>query len=312
MRCGSGLRMLSAAVAALFFSAVAPASRALEKFDQGRNWSEAAQKDFYTRDQGSRLIPWAWISALKQANGKPFMADSLDRYGYSPNPESSPPGLPVGWVVASQDRTDVLGLTCSACHTRQIEVHGKAYRIDGGPAIADLGSFWRDLDTAVAKILSDPASFDDFAHAVLGARCASREAGGAAKTGRGLAGARARHRRRRIAEAAALGTGAHRRRRHDLEPRGRARCRPAAELSDPARISRSPTRPFGRRFCGTPASRTRRSGRASPTMATGFWGSRAISARSTASSASCIRTATRRICSDSISTMTRRRISRGC
>jgi hypothetical protein len=170
MRCGRGLQMLSVAVSALVFSAGAPMSRAAEKFDQGPNWSEAAQRDFYARDQGSRLIPWAWISALKQANGKPFMADSLDRYGYLPNPESSPPGLPVGWVVASQDGADVLGLTCSACHTRQIEVHGKSYRIDGGPAIADLGSFWRDLDTAVAKILSDPATFDDFARSALGAQ----------------------------------------------------------------------------------------------------------------------------------------------
>ena len=62
----------------------------------------------------------------------------------------------------------MLGLTCSACHTRQIEVGGKSYRIDGGPAIADLGSFWRDLDAAVGKLLSDPAAFTDFAQSVLG------------------------------------------------------------------------------------------------------------------------------------------------
>ena len=161
--------MLGAAVAALALVTSAPVSRAAEKVDQGPNWNEAAQKDFYARDQGSRWIPWAWISALKQANGKPFMADSLDRYGYLPNPESSPSGLPVGWVVISQDGADTLGLTCSACHTRQIEVRGKSYRIDGGPAIADIGSFWRDLDVAVGKVLSDGATFEDFATTVLGA-----------------------------------------------------------------------------------------------------------------------------------------------
>src|SRR5208283_6100646 len=169
MRCGHRLNMLGAAVAALALVTSAPLSRAAEKVDQGPNWTEAAQRDFYARDQGSRWIPWAWISALKQANGKPFMADSLDRYGYLPNPESSPPGLPVGWVVISQDGADTLGLTCSACHTRQIEVRGKSYRIDGGPAIADIGSFWRDLDAAVAKVLSDDATFQDFATTVLGA-----------------------------------------------------------------------------------------------------------------------------------------------
>ena len=39
-----------------------------------KSWTPAAQKDFYARDQGSRLIPWAWISALKQANGQPFLS----------------------------------------------------------------------------------------------------------------------------------------------------------------------------------------------------------------------------------------------
>ena len=96
------------------------------------------------------------------------MTDSLDRYGYLPNDASSPPGLPVGFVVISQDGADMLGLTCSACHTRQIEVGGKSYRIDGGPAIADLGSFWRDLDAAVGKLLLDPTAFTDFAQSVLG------------------------------------------------------------------------------------------------------------------------------------------------
>ena len=159
--------MLGAAVAALALVTSAPLRA--EKVDQGPNWTAAAQKDFYARDQGSRWIPWAWISALKQANGKPFMADSLDRYGYLPNPESSPQGLPVGWVVISQDGADMLGLTCAACHTRQIEVRGKSYRIDGGPAIADIGSFWRDLDLAVGKVLLDGPTFEDFATTVLGA-----------------------------------------------------------------------------------------------------------------------------------------------
>jgi hypothetical protein len=164
------LRMAGIAGAALALANFAGLAKAEPlQINQGKNWDRAAQMDFYSRDQGSRLIPWAWISALKQANGKPFMAESLDRYGYLPNEASSPPGLPVGFVVISQDGADMLGLTCAACHTRQIDVGGKAYRIDGGPAIADLGSFWRDLDSAVGKVLSDGATFADFAQSVLGA-----------------------------------------------------------------------------------------------------------------------------------------------
>jgi hypothetical protein len=136
--------------------------------DQGKDWSASSRKDFYGRDQGSRLIPQKWIAALKQDNGQPFLADSLTRYGYLPNPDSSPSGLAVGFVVANEGGEPTLGLTCSACHTRQIEVDGKAYRIDGGPAIADLWLFWGDLDKAVGKVLSSPAAFTDFASSVIG------------------------------------------------------------------------------------------------------------------------------------------------
>ena len=137
--------------------------------DQGANWTKTAQTEFYSRDQGSRLIPWRWIAALKQPNGEPFMGASLSRYGYLPNEASVPPGLPVGFTVANEKGVETLGLTCSACHTRQIEVGGKPYRIDGGPAIADLYSFWIDLDAAVNRVLTDRAAFADFAQAALGA-----------------------------------------------------------------------------------------------------------------------------------------------
>ena len=136
--------------------------------DQGKKWTDAARNKYYTQDQGSRVIPLKWINALQQADGKPFMADSLSRYGYLPNPKSPEPGLPVGFTATNKKGGKVLGLTCSACHTREIEVSGTAYRIDGGPAITDIQSFFSDLDTAVNTVLTDPGAFEKFAHAVLG------------------------------------------------------------------------------------------------------------------------------------------------
>ncbi|MCI0734454.1 MAG: di-heme-cytochrome C peroxidase, partial [Methylococcaceae bacterium] len=133
----------------------------------------AARKDFYSRDQGSRLMPLRWFTALKQPDGKPFMADSLVRYGYLPNEDAQPSGLPVGFSVDGSGKD--LGMTCSACHTRQIEVGGTAYRIDGGPAFADFQSFAADLDSAVNTVLSDPKAFADFARAVLGPAPAAGE-----------------------------------------------------------------------------------------------------------------------------------------
>ncbi len=136
--------------------------------DQGLEWTDSARKDFYSRDQGSQIMPLRWIAALKQPNGKPFMAESLSRYGYLPNEVSSPPGLPVGFTVTSGSGGQYIGMTCAACHTRQIEVAGTFYRIDGGPAIADFQSFLADLDTATNTVLTDQEAFTDFARAVLG------------------------------------------------------------------------------------------------------------------------------------------------
>jgi cytochrome c553 len=137
--------------------------------DQGKNWTDSTREKYYTLDQGSRIMPLKWINALKQANDAPFMADNLVRYGYLPNPKSSEPGLPVGFSVAEENGEKIIGLTCSACHSRQIDVSGVAYRIDGGPAIADMQGFMSDLDKAVNTILTDPGEFEKFSIAVLGA-----------------------------------------------------------------------------------------------------------------------------------------------
>ncbi len=71
--------------------------------DQGGKWTDSARQKYYTQDQGSRIMPLKWINALKQANGAPFMADSLGRYGYLPNPKSPEPGLPVGFIAAKEN-----------------------------------------------------------------------------------------------------------------------------------------------------------------------------------------------------------------
>jgi hypothetical protein len=37
--------------------------------DQSPRWTPAARADFYTPDQGSRLINLAWLQALKRKDG---------------------------------------------------------------------------------------------------------------------------------------------------------------------------------------------------------------------------------------------------
>ena len=143
---------------------------ALKFADQGPQWTAASRKEFYTRDQGARLMPFNWFQALKRVDGSGFLDDGLARYGYLPNPDSPIPGLPVGFLAALDIEGGAsLSITCAACHTRQIEIGGAALRLDGGPAIVDIGSFFSDLDAAYAKILKDDAAFKVFAVSALGA-----------------------------------------------------------------------------------------------------------------------------------------------
>src|SRR5947209_5307503 len=74
-----------------------PADR-LVYLDQG--WSPADSADFYTRPQGSRLLPYPWFLALEQANSDRQFRETqnLARLGFlaqRPNP-LNPDGLPVG------------------------------------------------------------------------------------------------------------------------------------------------------------------------------------------------------------------------
>src|SRR2546423_3073283 len=160
-----GVIVMLACCASFAQTAAQPTPKTL---DQGNKWNNKTRDEFYSQDQGSRLMPLKWIKALKQPNGEPFMAANLDRYGYLPNPASKD-GLPIGFTTNAGNNTIYLGMTCAACHTRQIDVAGTSYRIDGGPAITELQRFQTDLDTAINTVLSDDAAFDQFVVAVLGA-----------------------------------------------------------------------------------------------------------------------------------------------
>ncbi len=157
-----------ACVSAVSLTALgATAARAELKYAaQGAQWTDAARNDFYTRDQGARIIPFAWYKALKRADGSGFLDDGMARYGYLPNPASPTPGLPVGFLTASENNVRTLSMTCAACHVRQIEVNGVSWRIDGGPALTDFQALLADIDAAVEQTLKNDAAFEDFAKAV--------------------------------------------------------------------------------------------------------------------------------------------------
>ncbi len=142
--------------------------------DQGSDWTDTTRSQFYSQDQGSQLIPLTWLRALKAPDGQPFLWDKLARYGYIPNEfRTSPvdPGrdLPIGFTLSTFGNQLTVGMTCSACHTRNINVGTQTYRVDGGPAITDFQQLLVDLVDAVGGLTTDEAKFQSFATLVLGA-----------------------------------------------------------------------------------------------------------------------------------------------
>src|SRR3954449_2582814 len=137
-----------------------------------QNWTASRRQQVYMTAQGSKLIPYEWALALERPDDETlFFADNGKRFGFLPNGSST--GLPVGIVEDTNlDGSSHLGLTCAACHTRDVHFNGTTYRIDGGGADSDLFGFLAELSratTATSQSISSP-KFVRFAKRVLGAK----------------------------------------------------------------------------------------------------------------------------------------------
>jgi hypothetical protein len=138
-----------------------------------QGWTVSERNWFYTVSQGSQMVPYSWFMALERAgDDKPF-AGELTCFGYLPNPKSpsNPDGLPVGFVkdVDRSNRSEWIGLTCSACHTSQVNFAERLYQIDGGPTNADMFQLIDGVAKALAATVvakNDP-KFVRFANKVL-------------------------------------------------------------------------------------------------------------------------------------------------
>ena len=148
--------------------------------DQG--WSSSERDQLYHMPQGTRLLPRSWLLALEQPRLSLVGAERftepgyLARFGFIPASESvsNPDGLPIGFAVDTWRPEDgaarpetVVGLSCAACHTGQIEYRGRAIRIDGGPAMTDLATFQSQMGVALLLTAESDIRFDRFAAQVL-------------------------------------------------------------------------------------------------------------------------------------------------
>ena len=149
-------------------------------------WQVGQSQWFHHADQGTKVLNYDWFLALQQPElsvftrpGKFSDPQYLQRFGFipsSPDKEMNPHGLPVGFAINlkfQEPQADapppypVVGLTCAACHTGQINYQGKGLRIDGGSGMVDLGKFKFALGRAMFYTKLLPWRFDRFARAVL-------------------------------------------------------------------------------------------------------------------------------------------------
>ena len=150
------------------------------KNENGKNvpwqgWGPEDSMWFYTTTQGSNLMPYDFYMALEQNgstadNIKLFRSnENMDQYRYIPlKPTfSNPDGLSLGFVKDSYKGKNYMGLTCAACHTNQINYNGTAMRVDGGPSMADMETFIKDISAALTDTKNNKEKRERFIAAVL-------------------------------------------------------------------------------------------------------------------------------------------------
>jgi len=151
-----------------------------------QNWQPEDWNWFHHASQGTALelvIPYKWFLALEQPRislGElPRLSDPayIQRFGFLPSEkdENNPDGLPVGFARTPEYRNpvsgkteDVIGFTCAACHTGQVNYQGKGVRIEGGPAMINMAKFRAAAGVSVLITRYDSFRYDRFAKRVLG------------------------------------------------------------------------------------------------------------------------------------------------
>ena len=144
-----------------------------------QNWPDQEARWFYNAVQGSRLLPYKWFLHLEQGDSAELFRSEqhIRALGYLPRRADSSgneDGLPVGFTrdgsneASDGDKAVYLGLTCAACHTGQVQFHGKAWLIDGAPTLGNVDLLQRTLVLALQATLQKPDKFDRFFAKVVG------------------------------------------------------------------------------------------------------------------------------------------------
>jgi len=143
-----------------------------------QNWTPAQRAAFHHMAQGTRLVPFAWFKALEQPClfqcGDLADPAYLARFGFIPS-DDNPDKLPIGFArhdnfhdPLTKKTYPVVGFTCAACHTGEIFHGDHVIRIEGGPAMVDLGTFQKALGLSLGFTEKLPWRYSRFEKRVLG------------------------------------------------------------------------------------------------------------------------------------------------
>ena len=162
------LALLAAACLPLAIAAARTPDTARARTDADQGIDPATLARYHHTDQGTRLIPAAWLQALKTADGSTRVMDSANtaKFGFLPDEIRSklnPYGWPIGFTVSDPSQgIPIAGITCAACHTGQLDYRGRNVRIEGGQAMVDLPAFDMDVLKALGAVANDPQRKSQF------------------------------------------------------------------------------------------------------------------------------------------------------
>ena len=144
-----------------------------------QNWSSDERIEWEQASQGSRLIPYIWLKALQTAEARPipFLDPSnIAKFRYLPGRRDLPLGFAVDdrpdeklirtrlrWYASQGDRERWVGMTCSACHTTEIDYGSRKLTVDGAGGMGDFQSFVEALNAAMKTTYDDPQRWARFA-----------------------------------------------------------------------------------------------------------------------------------------------------
>jgi len=179
--CGKGKSLLSITLFLLGASSIAHAQLAEDKTVYlAQGWDAATRQQVSYTSFGSRFIPYEWFLALEQPDNNVLFRENshMELLGFiAALPDRfNPDGLPIGLTRDTNGKGDAwVGLTCAACHTGQVSIHGQQIRIDGGQSLIDFTRYEETVLLAMQHTLADEQKFARFAQRVIASKQAVRK-----------------------------------------------------------------------------------------------------------------------------------------